>query len=210
MKFLITGGAGFLGVALSNALVRQGAVVRVIDDESTGDRSRLDPAAHFTRGDVNDVPKLWSLLQGVDCVFHLAARVSVSESVLYPRDYNATNVGGAVALIQARINEVGSGKVSIWWQWAIPYVLLTIGEVMVSVTGLEFAYTQAPRKMKATVMGFWSLTVALGNVLVALLAGFKTMPLVKFFWLFAGLMVAAGLLFAVRAAFYVPKDYTQE
>jgi UDP-glucose 4-epimerase len=101
MKFLITGGAGFLGVALSNALVRQGAVVRVIDDESTGDRSRLDPAVHFTRGDVNDVPKLWSLLQGVDCVFHLAARVSVSESVLYPRDYNATNVGGTVALIQA-------------------------------------------------------------------------------------------------------------
>ncbi len=50
---------------------------------------------------MNDVPKLWSLLQGVDCVFHLAARVSVSESVLYPRDYNATNVGGTVALIQA-------------------------------------------------------------------------------------------------------------
>jgi UDP-glucose 4-epimerase len=76
-------------------------VVRVIDDESTGDRSRLDPAVHFTRGDVSDVPKLWSLLQGVECVFHLAARVSVSESVLYPRDYNATNVGGTVALIQA-------------------------------------------------------------------------------------------------------------
>lgn len=101
MKFLITGGAGFLGVALANTLARQGHVVRVIDDISTGDPSRLDPAVHFTRGDVNDVPKLWSLLHGVDCVYHLAARVSVSESVLYPRDYNATNVGGTVALIQA-------------------------------------------------------------------------------------------------------------
>jgi UDP-glucose 4-epimerase len=101
MKFLITGGAGFLGVALANALARQGSVVRVVDDVSVGDPSRLDPAVHFTRGDVNDVPKLWSLLQGVDCVYHLAARVSVSESVLYPRDYNATNVGGTVALIQA-------------------------------------------------------------------------------------------------------------
>ena len=101
MKYLITGGTGFLGSALANMLARQGHTVRVIDDESTSDRARLDPSVHFTRGDVNDVPKLWSLLQSVDCVFHLAARVSVSESVLYPRDYNATNVGGTVALIQA-------------------------------------------------------------------------------------------------------------
>jgi UDP-glucose 4-epimerase len=101
MKFLITGGAGFLGTALANALARQGNVVRVIDDVSAGDPSRLDPSVHFTRGDVNDIPKLWSLLQGVDVVYHLAARVSVSESVLYPRDYNATNVGGTVSLIQA-------------------------------------------------------------------------------------------------------------
>jgi len=101
MKFLITGGAGFLGVALANALARQGHVVRVLDDVSTGDPARLDPAVHFTRGDVNDIPKLWSLLHGVDCAYHLAARVSVSESVLYPREYNATNVGGTVSLIQA-------------------------------------------------------------------------------------------------------------
>lgn len=101
MKFLITGGAGFLGVALANALARQGNVVRVIDDVSAGDPARLDASVHFTRGDVNDIPKLWSLLQGVDVVYHLAARVSVSESVLYPREYNATNVGGTVSLIQA-------------------------------------------------------------------------------------------------------------
>jgi UDP-glucose 4-epimerase len=101
MKVLITGGAGFLGSALANKLIEQGHVVRVIDDESAGDRPRLNPAVHFTRGDVNDVPKLWTLLQGVDCCYHLAARVSVSESVLYPRDYNATNVGGTVSLIQA-------------------------------------------------------------------------------------------------------------
>src|SRR6202011_1772484 len=84
MKYLITGGAGFIGVGLSNALVRAGNVVRVLDDLSSGDPIRLDQAVHFTRGDVADVPKLWSLLQGVDCVYHLAARVSVPESVLYP------------------------------------------------------------------------------------------------------------------------------
>lgn len=101
MRVLITGGAGFLGAALANALIRSGGVVRVLDDLSSGDPARLNQAAHFTRGDVADVPKLWSLLQGVDCVYHLAARVSVPESVLYPRDYNATNVGGTVALMQA-------------------------------------------------------------------------------------------------------------
>ena len=101
MRFLITGGAGFIGTALSNTLVRGGHVVRVLDDLSCGDPSRLDQRVHFTRGDVEDVPKLWSLLQNVDCVYHLAARVSVQESVLYPRDYNATNVGGTVALMTA-------------------------------------------------------------------------------------------------------------
>ena len=101
MKILITGGAGFLGAALAHAPVRTGNLVRVLDDLSSGDPAQLDPAVHFTRGDVADVPKLWSLLQSVDCVYHLAARVSVPESVLYPRDYNTTNVGGTVALMQA-------------------------------------------------------------------------------------------------------------
>jgi UDP-glucose 4-epimerase len=101
MKVLITGGAGFIGTALCNALVQAGHVVRVLDDLSSGDPAHLDPTVQFSRGDVADVPKLWSLLQGVDCVYHLAARVSVPESVLYPRDYNTTNVGGTVALMQA-------------------------------------------------------------------------------------------------------------
>lgn len=101
MRFLVTGGAGFLGAALANRLVRSGHTVRVLDDLTTGDPNHLDPAVMFTRGDVADVPKLWTLLQGIDCVYHLAARVSVSESILYPRDYNAVNVGGTVAVMEA-------------------------------------------------------------------------------------------------------------
>jgi len=101
MRFLITGGAGFLGSALANRLARAGHTVRVLDDLSAGDPARLDPQVMFTRGDVSDVPKLWTLLQGVDCVYHLAARVSVPESVLYPRDYNTVNVGGTVAVMEA-------------------------------------------------------------------------------------------------------------
>jgi len=110
MNFLITGGAGFLGAALSNRLFREGHHVRVLDDLSTGDPDALDPEFHFTRGDINDRPKLWTLLQDVDCVYHLAARVSVPESVLFPRDYNEVNVGGTVTLMEA-IRDAGTPRV---------------------------------------------------------------------------------------------------
>ncbi|HEB65450.1 MAG TPA: NAD-dependent epimerase/dehydratase family protein, partial [Chloroflexi bacterium] len=101
MIFLITGAAGFLGSALANTLAREGHEVRALDDLSTGDPGALTREVLFTRGDVNDRPKLWTLLQGVDCVYHLAARVSVPESILYPREYNAVNVGGTVSLMEA-------------------------------------------------------------------------------------------------------------
>jgi UDP-glucose 4-epimerase len=110
MNFLITGAAGFLGSALANQLAREGHQVRGIDDLSTGDPQALSPDVHFTRGDVNDRPKLWTLLQEVDCVYHLAARVSVPESILYPREYNAANVGGTVSLMEA-MRDVGVKRV---------------------------------------------------------------------------------------------------
>jgi UDP-glucose 4-epimerase len=110
MNFLITGAAGFLGSALANQLAREGHQVRGLDDLSTGDPQALAPDVHFTRGDVSDRPKLWTLLQEVDVVYHLAARVSVPESVLYPRDYNTVNVGGTVALMEA-MRDVGVRRV---------------------------------------------------------------------------------------------------
>ncbi len=110
MNFLITGAAGFLGTALANYLAREGHQVRGLDDLSTGDPQSLSPDVHFNRGDVNDRPKLWTLLQDVDCVYHLAARVSVPESALYPREYNAVNVGGTVSLMEA-MRDVGVRRV---------------------------------------------------------------------------------------------------
>ncbi|MDE3088872.1 MAG: NAD-dependent epimerase/dehydratase family protein [Chloroflexota bacterium] len=110
MHFLITGGAGFLGMALANTLAAQGHQVRVLDDVSAGDPAALDSRVLFTRGDVRDVPKLWTLLKGTDCVYHLAARVSVPESVLYPVEYNAVNVGGTVALMTA-VRDAGVKRV---------------------------------------------------------------------------------------------------
>lgn len=110
MQFLITGAAGFLGSALANELARQGHSVRGLDDLSTGDPSALSPDVHFIRGDINDRPKLWTLLQGVDCVYHLAARVLVAESVLYPFEYDKVNTGGTVSLMEA-LRDVGVRRV---------------------------------------------------------------------------------------------------
>ncbi len=110
MNFLITGAAGFLGSALANQLSREGHQVRGLDDLSTGEPQALYEDVHFTRGDVNDRPKLWTLLQDVDCVYQLAARVLVAESLLYPREYNAVNVGGTVSLMEA-MRDVGVGRV---------------------------------------------------------------------------------------------------
>lgn len=118
MNFLVTGAAGFLGAALANRLAREGHHVRGLDDLSAGDPSRLSPDVHFTRGDVIDRPKLWTLLQDIDCIYHLAARVSVPESILYPREYNAVNVGGTVSVMEAmrdvgvkRVVQISSGAV---------------------------------------------------------------------------------------------------
>lgn len=118
MNFLVTGAAGFLGSALANRLAGEGHEVRGLDDLSAGDPARLSARVLFTRGDVNDRPKLWTHLQDVECVYHLAARVSVPESVLYPREYNAANVGGTVSVMEAmrdagvrRVVFVSSGAV---------------------------------------------------------------------------------------------------
>ena len=110
MRFLITGAAGFLGSALANRLALEGHTVLGVDDLSTGDPKALNSNVQFTRGDVNDRPKLWTLMQGVDCVYHLAARVIVPESVLYPREYNQVNVGGTVTLMEA-MRDVGVRRV---------------------------------------------------------------------------------------------------
>jgi POT family proton-dependent oligopeptide transporter len=115
----------------------------------------------------------------------------------------------AAAILQQRIEAAGRGEVHVLWQ-VVQYVVMTTAEVLVSVTGLEFAYTQAPRKMKSTIMGFWLLGVTFGNVLVAFLAPMETiLDMSEFFWIFAGLMAAAAFVFALLAHFYKGKTYLQ-
>ncbi len=113
-----------------------------------------------------------------------------------------------IALIQVKV-EANPDEVSVAWQ-LIPYVIITLSEVLVSITGLEFAYTQAPKRMKSIVMGFWLLCVSFGNFGVSKLAHYwKGWDLSNGFWVFAGLMFASALLFGIRASFYKYKEYSQ-
>lgn len=134
MIFLITGVAGFLGSHLANRLVREGHEVRGLDNLSAGDPAALDPGVLFTRGDINDRPKLWTLLQEVDCVYHLAARVYVAESILYPSEYNLANVGGTLSLMEA-IRDVGVKRV----------VLASSGAIYGDQEAQPLSEGQAPR-----------------------------------------------------------------
>ncbi|REK19628.1 MAG: hypothetical protein DWQ37_00770 [Planctomycetota bacterium] len=115
----------------------------------------------------------------------------------------------AAAILQTAIESQGEGQVHALWQ-IVPYFIMTVSEVLVSITGLEFAYTQAPRAMKSTIMGFWLLCVTFGNLLVAFLAPLQErIALSNFFWLFAGLMAGAAVIFAGLAMLYRGKSYLQ-
>jgi POT family proton-dependent oligopeptide transporter len=109
-----------------------------------------------------------------------------------------------VGFLQAMIDS--GHRVSVGWQF-IPYLIITCSEVMVSITGLEFAYTQAPRSMKSTIMSFWLLTVFVGNLLDAYVAKINVFQGAMFFYFFAGLMFLVSLIFIVSASRYKVKNY---
>ncbi|XP_012287395.1 peptide transporter family 1 [Orussus abietinus] len=93
---------------------------------------------------------------------------------------------------------------SLHMMWLLPqYVIITMGEVMFSVTGLAFAFTQAPVSMKSLLQAGWLLTVAFGNLIVVIIAegAFVSSQAMEFF-LFAGLMFVDMLIFGLMAMAY--------
>lgn len=71
-------------------------------------------------------------------------------------------ISGVIQIVIDRNEAAGSGKISILWQ-TIPYVVVTAGEIMFSISGLEFAYAEAPDSMKSVVQSIWLFTVAVGT-----------------------------------------------
>ncbi len=112
-----------------------------------------------------------------------------------------------VAILQARLD--AGAHVHVVWQ-IIAYLIMTSAEVLVSATGLEFAYGQAPKRMKSTLMAFWYLTVTFGNLFVVLIMDLtKDKPPVQQFWLFGGIMLGIAMLFTLRVVFYKGREYAQ-
>nr|QFR36152.1 peptide transporter [Lateolabrax japonicus] len=95
--------------------------------------------------------------------------------------------------------------------WQIPqYFLITAGEVVFSVTGLEFSYSQAPSNMKSVLQAGWLLTVAVGNIIVLIVAEAATIPdQWAEYILFACLLLLVCVIFAVMAYFYTYIDPTK-
>ena len=109
-KYLVTGGAGFIGSHIVEALAARGDSVNVLDNFSTGFRHNVDALQgdiQIFEGDVNDVDVVNEAMDGVDCVFHQAALASVPRSVESPLDTNYACVTGTLNILnQARLNGV--------------------------------------------------------------------------------------------------------
>ena len=112
-----------------------------------------------------------------------------------------------VAAIQ---RELDSGiKLSVLWQ-LVPYVLLTLGEVLVSVTGLEFAYAQAPRKMKGTIMSLFYLAISIGNLIVVIVAALNVYTGAASFLFYAALVALSGVGMTFIARRHVNVEFFRE
>jgi proton-dependent oligopeptide transporter, POT family len=109
-----------------------------------------------------------------------------------------------VGLIQ-RALEAGA-RPSVLWQVG-PYLVLTVSEILVSTTGLEFAYTQAPLRMKGTIMSLWLLTTFAGNFVVVVVKKLGLVHGTTEFLFWAGLTYLAALCFALIARRYVVRDH---
>ncbi len=115
----------------------------------------------------------------------------------------------SVALIQSWIE--GGEQLSIGWQ-GMPYLIITMAEIMISITGLEFAYTQAPRSMKSTIMSIWLLTTFFGNMLTSVFTKmqFSETASTAYFWQFTVIMFVVSIIFTIFCLFYKEQNYMED
>lgn len=116
-----------------------------------------------------------------------------------------------IAFIQSRLDN--GQTVNISWQ-LLAYFVITIAEILISITGLEYAYTQAPPAMKSTIMAFYWLTVSLGNYFVSFINGniasggfFAQFTGAAYYWLFSGIIIAVFFVFVFVSYHIVEKSY---
>jgi proton-dependent oligopeptide transporter, POT family len=118
------------------------------------------------------------------------------------------------AYIEARIT--AGEQPSVWWQ-ILAFVILSAGEIMVSITCLEFAYTQAPKKMKSLIMAVFYLSISAGNLFTSMVNffirnadGSSKLAGPNYYWFFTANMIAAAIIFIFVAKRYQVRNYTQD
>lgn len=120
-----------------------------------------------------------------------------------------------VAWTQERI-DAGETPHLIWQIFA--YVIMTAAEVMVSITALEFSYTQAPKKMKSFIMGVYLLSITLGNVFTSYVnyfiaaqreGGEEVLQGASYFWFFTAIMAVTAVIYVIYSQFYRGQTYIQ-
>ena len=118
------------------------------------------------------------------------------------------------ALLEALID--GGSRPSIGWQF-LDYAIISVAEIMVSITCLEFAYTQAPKKLKSLIMSLYYMSIALGNAFTAVFNHFIQNPDgtskltgAHYYWFFAGMMLLTSFIFVAFAVFYKEKTHIQD
>ncbi len=117
--------------------------------------------------------------------------------------------------VQVRID--AGGQPHIYWQ-ILAYVILTAGEVLVSITALEFSYSQAPKTLKSFIMGLLMLSIALGNLLTAEVngaikqleaSGYRFLSGANYYWTFTAAMVVTACVYVVWSQFYRGQTFIQ-
>src|SRR6266403_4115793 len=103
-KVLVTGGAGFIGSHLVEALVELGYLVCVVDNFSTGNSVRVHPSAELIDADIRKPESIIMAFRDVDCVFHVAALPRVPLSIENPLETHMVNVVGTINVLQAARN----------------------------------------------------------------------------------------------------------
>uniref|UniRef100_A0A8C2CYE5 Solute carrier family 15 member 1 n=1 Tax=Cyprinus carpio TaxID=7962 RepID=A0A8C2CYE5_CYPCA len=141
--------------------------------------------------------------EGQTCHYILQLGFGSSYTVLIP---NTFTFGESCTENIKAIQDINPNDIHMAWQ-VIQYFLMTCGEVVFSVTGLDFSYSQAPSNMKSVLQAGWLLTVAVGNIIVLIVAEAGSLPEQwAEYVLFACLLVAVSIIFAVMAYFYTYMD----
>lgn len=144
--------------------------------------------------------------EGQTCHYILQLGFGSSYTVLIPSTFS---FGESCTENIKAIQDIEPNGIHMAWQ-VIQYFLMTCGEVVFSVTGLDFSYSQAPSNMKSVLQAGWLLTVAVGNIVVLIVAEAGSLPdQWAEYVLFASLLVAVSIIFAVMAYFYTYMDPTE-